>query len=150
MPGPNKKEEKKKIEEAKKAVQGEVKKLAKKTKKMAVQAKELVKEKKEIAKKKKLGPDDKKRAKEVDKKLKVIEKTCKSDAAAASKRINRMLQTYVPDDKDALPAWQKGMDRWYINILNKEPGFDIGGGARVNGQLSIKEKKAVIDFTWKW
>lgn len=150
MPGPDKKQEKKKIEEAKKAVQGEVKKLAKKTKKMAVQAKELVKEKKEMAKTKKPGPDDKKRAKEVDKKLKAIEKTCKSDADAASKRINRMLRTYVPDDKAALPAWQKGMDKWYINILNKEPGLDIGGGARVNGQLSIKEKKAVIDFTWKW
>ncbi|MFQ5624816.1 MAG: hypothetical protein ACE5FS_15640 [Paracoccaceae bacterium] len=150
MAGPDKKDEKKKIEEAKKAVQGEVKKLAKNTKKNSDEAKKLVEEKKELAKKKKPGPEDKKRVKEVDKKLKVIEKSCKSEADATAKRINRMLQTYVPDDKDALPAWQKGMDKWYIDILNREPGLDIGGGARVNGQLSIKDKKAVIDFSWKW
>ena len=150
MPGPNEKEEKKKIDAAKKAVQGEVKSLAMRTKKKAGEAKELVEEKKELAKKRKPGPEDKKRAKDVDKKLKVIEKACQSEADATSKRINRMLQNYVPDNKDALPAWQKGMDKWYIDILNKEPGLDIGGGTRVNGSLSIKEKKAVIDFTWKW
>ncbi len=150
MPCPNEKEEKKKIETAKKAVQGEVKSLAMRTKKKASEAKELVEEKKELAKKRKLGPDDKKRVKEVDKKLQDIGKACQSEADAATKRINRMLQDYVPDDKSALPLWQKGMDKWYIDILNKEPGLDIGGGNRVNGSLSIKDKKAVIDFTRKW
>ena len=150
MPGPDKKEEKKKIDEAKKAVQGEVKKLANTTKKQASEARELVEEKKTLSKVKKPGPEDKKRAKVIDLRIKAIEKTCKSEADATSKRINRMLQTYVPDDKDALPVWQKGMDKWYIDVLNKEPGLAVGGGARVNGQLSIKEKKALIDFTWKW
>lgn len=148
MPEPDPKEEKKKIEAAKKGIQGEVKKLAQKTKKKADEAKELIDEKKE--KKKPKTPDEKKRAKEVDKKLKDIQKIYAKEAEATSKRISKMLQDYAPDDKNALPAWQKGMDRWYIDILNKEPGFDIGGGVRANGDISIKDKKAKIDFSWKF
>lgn len=148
MPEPDPKEEKKKIEAAKKGIQGEVKKLAQKTKKKADEAKELIDEKKE--KKKPKTPDEKKRAKEVDKKLKDIQKIYAKEAEATSKRISKMLQEYAPDDKAALPAWQKGMDRWYIDILNKEPGFDIGGGVRANGDISIKDKKAKIDFSWKF
>ena len=26
--------------------------------------------------------------------------------------------------------------------------LDVGGGARVNGQISVKDKKALIDITW--
>ncbi len=148
MPEPDPKEEKKKIEAAKKGIQGEVKKLAQKTKKKADEAKELIDEKKE--KKKPKTPDEKKRAKEVDKKLKDIQKIYAKEAEATSKRISKMLQDYAPDDKNALPAWQKGMDRWYIDILNKEPGFDIGGGVRANGDISIKDKKAKIEFSWKF
>ncbi len=148
MPEPDAKEEGKKIEAAKKGIQSEVKKLAQKTKKKADEARELLEEKKE--KKKPSTPDEKKRAKEVDKKLKDIQKIYAKEADATSQRISKMLQEYAPDNKDALPAWQKGMDRWYIDILNKEPGFDIGGGVRANGDISIKDKKAKIDFSWKF
>jgi len=149
MPPPDKNIEKKKIKEAQKAVHVEVKKLAKTTKKQAGEAKALAKEKAELAKVKKPGPDEKKRGKVLDLKIKAIEKTWKSEADATAKRINNLLKTHVPDDKDALPTWQKGMEKWYIDILNKEPGLDIGGGARVNGDISIKDKKALIDITWK-
>lgn len=150
MPEPDSKEEKKKIEAAKKGIQIEVKKLAQKTKKKADEARELIDEKKETKKKKPTTPDEKKRDKEVDKKLKAIQKIYAKEADATSKRISKMLQDYAPDDKNALPTWQKGMDRWYIDILNKEPGFDIGGGVRANGDISIKDKKAKIDFSWKF
>lgn len=102
------------------------------------------------AQKKPKTPEAKKEAKDVDKKLKDIQKTYKKEAEATSKRINQMLKNCVPDDKEALPAWQKGMDKWYINMLNKEPGFDIGGGVRANGDISIKDKKVKIDFIWKF
>ncbi|MGB5560212.1 MAG: hypothetical protein WBN04_19635 [Paracoccaceae bacterium] len=150
MPGPDEKAEKKKIEAAKKEIHGEVKKLAQKTKKKADEARELMDEKKENAKKKPTTPDEKKRVKEVEKKLKDIQKIYSKEAEATSKRISTMLKNYAPDDKAALPAWQKGMDRWYIDILNKEPGFDLGGGVRANGDISIKDKKAKIDFSWKF
>lgn len=148
MPSPNKTAEKKKIKEAQKAVHVEVKKLAKATKKQSGEAKGLIKEKVELAKKKKPGPDDKKRKKVLDLKIKAIEKCCESEADATAKRITNLLKKHAPDDKDALPTWEKEMDKWYVDILKKEPGRSIGGGARVNGQISIKDKKALIDITW--
>ena len=150
MPKPDAKETKKKIEAAKKEIEGEVKKLAQKTKKQAKEAGELIEEKEKQKKSKPKTPEDKKKAKDVDKKLKVIQKCYMKEADATSKRINRMLQKYVPPEKDALPDWQKGMDRWYVEMLNREPGFDIGGGVRANGDISIKDKKVKIDFTWKF
>ena len=149
MPPPDKKIEDKKIKEAQKAVHVEIKKLAKNTRKQAGEAKVLAKEKAELAKIKQPGPDDKKRGKLLDLKIKAIEKTCKSEADTTAKRIANMLKSHVPDDKDALPMWQKGMAKWYVDILKKEPGLDIGGGARMNGQISVKDKKAIIDITWK-
>ena len=125
-----------------------MKKLAKNTKKQANEAKELAKEKSELAKVKKPGPDEKKRGKLLDLKIKAIEKTYKSEAESTADRITKLLKTHVPDDKEALPTWQKAMDKWYVDILKKEPGREIGGGARVNGQISIKDKKALIDITW--
>lgn len=150
MSKPDPKETKKKIEAAKKEIAGEVKKLAQKTKKQAKEAQELVEEKEKQKKSKPKTPEEKKKASDVDKKLKVIQKCYKKEAEATSKRINLMLQKYVPGEKEALPYWQKGMDRWYVDMLNREPGFDIGGGVRANGDISIKDKKAKIDFTWKF
>jgi len=148
MSPPDKKIENKKIKEAQKAVHVEIKKLAKSNKKHLGEAKELAKEKAELTKIKKPGPDEKKRGKILDLRIKTIEKTCKSKAGATAKRITKLLKSHVPDDKDALPMWQKGMDKWYVDILKKEPGLDVGGGARVNGQVSVKDKKAIIDITW--
>ncbi|MFT7595478.1 MAG: hypothetical protein ACI8R4_002807 [Paracoccaceae bacterium] len=145
---PSDKAEAQKIKEAQKAVHGEVKKLAKATKKQVDEAKALAAEKSDLAKVKKPGPDDKKRGKLLDLRIKAIEKTCKGEADATAKRIGDLLKTYVPDDKEALPMWQKGMDKWYVDMLKKEPGLDVGGGARVNGQISVKDKKALIDITW--
>lgn len=150
MPGPDDKETKKQIEKAKKDIQGEVKKLAQKTKKQAKEAKELIEEKEKQKKSKDKSPEAKKKAKELDKKLKDIKLCYKKEADATAKNVTRMLQSYVPSDRDKLPEWQKGMDRWYIDILNREPGFAIGSGVRVNGDISIKDKKAKIDFTWKF
>ena len=150
MPGPDEKAEKKKIETTKKAIAGEVKKLGKKTKPKAEEAKKLAEEKKEAQKVKKPTPEQKKKLKEIDLKLKGLQKICQSEADKTSKQIANILKMQVPDDKKALPVWQKGMDRWYIDILNKEPGLAIGGGVRVNGDLSIKDKKGVITFSGKW
>lgn len=150
MPGPESKEEQKKIDATKKTVLAEVKKLGQKTKKQAKKVKELLEEKEQIDKKSKKGPEEKKREKKIGKDLLAVQKICENEAKSANQKINKMLQTAVPADKKILPMWQKGMDRWYIDILNKEPGFDIGGGTRVNGDISFKEKKAVIKFEWKW
>lgn len=147
---PDPKETKKQIEAAKKEIEGEVKKLAKKTKKQADEARELIEQKEQQKRARPKTPEAKKEAKEVDKKLKVIQKCYAKEADATAKKINLMLQKYVPPEKDALPEWQKGMDKWYIDMLNREPGFDIGGGVRANGDISIKDKKAKIDFTWKF
>jgi len=146
MPPPDKVEAKK-IKEAQKAVHSEVKKLAKATKTHVDEAKALTKEKADLAKVKKPGPEDKKRGKLLDLRIKAIEKTCNGEADATAKRIDKLLKTYVPDDKEAQPRWQKGMDKWYVDMLKKEPGLGVGGGARVNGQISIKDKKAIIDIT---
>lgn len=150
MPGPGSKEEKKKVEETKKTVHTALKKLGTKVKKDTTKIKELIDEKAELEKKKKPAPDDKKRAKKIDKDLLTIKKACQSDATSASQQINRILQSAVPDDKNALPPWQKGMDKWYIDILNKETGLAIGGGTRVNGSISFEKNEAVITFDWKF
>ena len=154
-------DEKKQVEAAKKAIAGEVKKLAGKTKKRAQEAKELKQEKDDAKKgkppKKKKNdkggvpsPDGKARVKEIDLKLKDFEKYFQKEAGITSDRISRILQDYVPDDKAAVPTWQKGMDKWYRDLINKEPGWDIGGGVRANGDISIKDKKVKIDFSGKF
>ena len=150
MPGPDEKAEKKKIETAKKAIATEVKKLGKKAKPKAEEAKKLAEEKKEAKKVKKPTPDQKKKLKEIDLKLKSIEKICQTEAAKTSKQIANILKAQGPVDKALLPVWQKGMAGWYVDILNKEPGFAIGGGLRANGDLSIKDKKGIITISGKW
>jgi hypothetical protein len=144
------KDEKKKVDAAKKQIESEVKSLVKKTKKPVETARELLEERKEIEAKKKPTPEDQKRLKEIDKKIAEMLQVCQREADGTARRVSSMLKTEAPTDKELVPVWQKGMDKWYRDILNKEPGFDIGGGTRVNGDISIKDKKAVIDFTWKF
>jgi len=144
------KEEKKKIEAAKKEILGAVKKLTAKMKKPVQDAKKLIDEKKELEKVKKIGPDEKKKIKKIDQQLGVIRKKCEKEAGSTGKLIDLTLKNYIPDAKDALPAWQKGMAGWYINILNKEPGLAIGGNLRINGDLSIKKKQASFTISGKF
>jgi seryl-tRNA synthetase len=150
MPEPDAKAEKKKIETAKKEIQSEVKKLVKKTKKQANEARELVQQKQDCKKKRSATPEDKKQAKEIDKKLMKVQKVYEKEAAATSKSISLMLKNYVPDDKTAVKDWQKGMDRWYVDIITREPGFDLGGGVRAIPDISVKDKKAKIDFKFSF
>ncbi|MCR8723698.1 hypothetical protein [Frigidibacter sp. ROC022] len=138
--------DKKQMDGAKKSIQAEVKKLAQKTKKTTEEARKLIDEKAKAAKDKKTDP---KRLKAIDLKLKGLHQLCQKEADKSARSIGLMLKTYVPADKKAVPEWQKGMDKWYVDILKKEPGLAIGGGARVNGSMSVKDKKAMINFTWK-
>ena len=103
------KEEKKKIEAAKKDIAKEVKILAKKTQKPAEEMKELLAKQKELMKKKKLSDEEKKELKEINAKIKQALTVCKKETDTASKRLNSMLKNYVPDDKSAIPLWQKDM-----------------------------------------
>ncbi len=144
------KEEKKKIETAKKEIQGEVKKLSLKMRKPVKEAKALLEEKKTLEETKKIGPEEKKKIKKIDLKMGAIIKVCEKEAASSGKKIDLMLKNYIPDDKKALPLWQKGMSGWYINMLNKEPGLGIGGKMRVNGDISFKKKKAVFTLSGKF
>ncbi len=136
------KEEKKKIEMAKKEIKSAVKKLSLKMRKPVIEAKKLIDEKKTLEKTKKNGPEEKKKIKKIDLQLGAILKKCEKEAGTTGKLIDLTLKNYVPDEKDALPLWQKGMSNWYIDYLKKEPGLAIGGGLRLNGDLSIKKKQA--------
>ena len=149
MPGDDK-DTKKKIAEAKKKVQGEVTKLAKKTKKPMEEAKKLIEEEKEAQKKKDKSEAAKKEAKERSKKLAKLFTVCKKETEKTTKAINLHLETYVPDDKKDIPVWQKDMAPWYRDIINKEPGWSIGNDLRVNGDISICEKKAVFIMSGKF
>lgn len=149
MPGADK-ETKKKINEAKKKVEGEVKKLAKKTKKPFEEAKKLIQEEKAAQKAKDTSVEAKKDAKERAKKLKALFKVCQKETDRASKAIDLQLRNYVPDDKKDIPIWQKNMAPWYRDIINKEPGWSIGGDLRVNGDLSLKDKKGMITISGKF
>lgn len=149
MPGPDK-DTKKKIGEAKKKVQSEVKKLADKTRKPLEEARKLVEEEQEARKKKDTSPAAKKESDQRKKKLKQLFTVCKKESDKTSKAISLQLKDYVPDDKKDIPVWQKDMAPWYRTIINKEPGWAIGGGLRVNGDLSLKDKKGVITISGKF
>jgi hypothetical protein len=147
---PDQKEEKKKVDAAKKKVEREVKKLSQRTKKKSGEAKALKKEKDELKKSKVPSPDGKVRLKDIDLQLKNYEKWFTREAGVASGRIGAILAADGPEDKEAIPIWQKGMDKWYRDMVNRESGWDIGGGVRANGDISIKDKKAVIKLSGKF
>jgi len=144
------KEQKKKVEETKKKVQAEIKSLAKKTKGPAKTMKDWMAELDELEAKKKPSDEDKKKMKELRKKMSDALKVCQKEATSTSKRLNKLLTTQIPDDKAALPVWQRGMEKWYVDILKREPGLPVGGGIRVNGSLSIKEKKGMVEISGKF
>lgn len=149
MPGADK-ETKKQIAEAKKKIGGEVKKLAKKTKKPFEEAKKLIEEEKAAQKKKDKSEAAKKEAKARNKKLKLLLTQCRKETEKTAKAIDLNLKNYVPDDKDKLPVWQKDMAPWYRDLINREPGWAIGNDLRINGDLSIGEKKGVLTISGKF
>lgn len=149
MSGPDK-DTKKKMGEAKKKVGGEIDKLAKKTKKPLEEAQKLVLEEQEAKKKKDKSPEAKKKSDERGKKLKQLFTVCQKETEKTSKAISLQLKDYVPEEKEDILIWQKEMDPWYRDYINKPPGWSIGNGLRVNGDLSLKDKKGVITIGGKF
>jgi hypothetical protein len=149
MPGDDK-DTKKKIAQAKKKVGGEIKKLAAKTKKPLEEAQKLLEEEKEAQKKKDKSDSAKKEAAERAKKLKQLFTVCKKETEKTSKNISLQLKDYVPDDKKDVLVWQKDMAPWYRDLINKEPGWSIGNDLRINGDISIGDKKGVITISGKF
>ena len=75
---------------------------------------------------------------------------CQADAKGACNRINQILKTKVPDDEKTIPIWQKGMEKWYRDRIEKDPGLDLGHGVKLKGDLSIKDKQATISVCGKF
>ena len=138
------------LDDVKKQVTKEVKLMSQKTDKVCKEAKTLRDEKAELEKNKNPSPEEKKKAFDIQKSLKDLERSYLTEAESASERINRILKTSVPTDQKEIPEWQKTMAPWYREMLNKEAGLDIGKGLRLNGEISIKEKKAMIFLEGKF
>lgn len=139
-----------KIDDVKKQVTKEVKVMAQKTEKVCKEAKTLRAEEAELAKKKTPSAEDKQRTVDLRKALKDLETSYRSEADSASERINKILKTSVPTDQKEIPDWQKDMAPWYRDMLNKEAGLDLGKGLKLTGDLSIKDKKAMIFLNGKF
>ncbi len=140
----------KEIEALKKQVAAEIKLLARKTEKHCKEAKCLREEEVELAKNDAPTDDDKKRQVDLRKALQGLEKAYSSEADSASDRISRLVKGAVPTDQKAVPEWQKGMEKWYRDQLQKEPGLDLGNGLRATGDISIKDKQANIYLNGKF
>ncbi len=138
------------IDQCKKQVAKEIQLLAQNTQQVCKKAKPLRAEEAELAKKKAPSADDKKRAVDLRKALQDLEKSYLTQTESASERINRILKTSVPTGKEDIPEWQKGMDKWYRDLLQKESGLDLGNDLRLTGELSIKDKKAMIILKGKF
>jgi hypothetical protein len=138
------------FEEVKKKVAEELKQLARKTEKARQEAEKLRAEQAELAKKKDADPADKTRQIDLRKAVENLHDRCETDASNTCSRINTLLKTNVPTDQKAIPEWQKGMEKWYRDQVEKEPGFDLGGGVKLSGQVSIKDKKAMLFLSGKF
>lgn len=138
------------IEDVKRKVAAEIKVLPGKTQKCCVDAKSLRKEKTELAKKKDPSEDDKKREVDLRKALEALEKTYLNNVNTAAQCVNRVLKTSVPDDQKSWPEWQKGMEKWYRDLVEKESGLDLGDDLKLTGDISIKDKKATIILKGKF
>src|SRR5262249_29564718 len=138
------------IGKVKTQIEKEIKQLAKNTEQDCKTAKSLCEEETELAKKKDPSGDDKKRAIDLRKALQDLEKSYLTKANSTSARINDILKTNVPDDKKTWPEWQKGMDKWYRDLVEKEAGLDIGKNLKLTGEISIKDKKALIKLNGKF
>jgi|SRR5262249_42611994 len=138
------------IGKVKTQIEKEIKQLAKNTEQDCKTAKSLCEQEAELAKNKEPSGEAKKRAVDLRKALQDLEKTYLAKANSTSARIGDILKTSVPDDKQTWPEWQKGMDKWYRELLDKEAGLDIGKGLKLTGEISIKDKKALIKLNGKF
>src|SRR5947207_3234976 len=134
----------------KKTVEEELKRLAKKEQDNATDVDKLLKEAADLEKNKNPSGDDKKRLADIRKTLQNVLNSCQTDARGACNRINQVLKTKVPDDQKSIPIWQKGMEKWYRERIEKEPGFDLGRGVKLKGDMSIKDKQATISVSGKF
>ena len=138
------------FEDVKKTVEEELKRLAKKEQDDAKDADKLLKEQADLEKNKNPSSDEKKRLGDIRKTLQNILNLCQADAKGACNRINQILKTKVPDDEKTIPIWQKGMEKWYRDRIEKDPGLDLGHGVKLKGDLSIKDKQATISVGGKF
>src|SRR6185369_4895374 len=132
------------FEDVKKTLDEELKRLAAKEQDDAKDVDKLLKEADDLEKKTKPSSDEKKRLGEIRKTLQGILNSCQADAKGSCNRINQVLKTKVPDDEKSIPIWQKGMEKWYRDRIEKEPGFDLGHGIKLKGDMSIKDKQATL------
>ena len=138
------------FEELKKQVAKELKLHGQKTEADCKKAKPLREEEAELCKKKEPSDDDKARAVDLRKALQGLEKSYLTQMDSASDRLTRLLKNTVPDDKKVVPEWQKGMDKWYRDTIDKEAGLDLGNDLRLTGEISIKDKKAMLILKGKF
>ena len=138
------------FEELKKQLEKEIKLHAQKTDQACQEAKDLREKQADLEAKKDPTDQDKKQVVDLRKALKNLEDSYNKQADDTSARITRIVQNGVPDDKSMIPEWQKGMDKWYRDLINKEAGVDIGKGLKVTGDISIKDKKANIYLNGKF
>ena len=135
------------FEDVKKTLDEELKRLAAKEQDDAKDVDKLLKEADDLEKKTKPSSDEKKRLGEIRKTLQGILNSCQADAKGSCNRINQVLKTKVPDDEKSIPIWQKGMEKWYRDRIEKEPGFDLGHGIKLKGDMSIKDKQATLSVS---
>jgi hypothetical protein len=138
------------LEEVKKQVAKEIKLLAQKTEKDCKKAKELCEEQAKLADNKEPSEDDKKRVVDLHKALENFSKSYSAQLDTTNQRINQVLKTAVPKDNQTVADWQKGMAKWYKDLIEKEPGLKIGPDTTVTGDVSIKDKKATLKFNFKF
>src|SRR5277367_4260285 len=112
--------------------------------------KKVAEELKQLAKKKDATPAEKTRQIDLRKAVENLHDHCETEASSTCNRINSVLKTNVPNDQKALPEWQKGREKWYRDQVEKEPGFDLGNGVKLSGQVSIKDKKAMLSLSKKF
>jgi seryl-tRNA synthetase len=135
------------VEETKKKVAAEVKQLAKKLEKTRAEAEKLQAEQDALAKKKELTDQDKKRQLDITKMTKDYFQACQNDVNGTCGRITNVLKTDVPKDPKGVDEFHKGMSKWYVDMIEKEPGLDLGNGVSLSGELSIKDKKAMFKLS---
>jgi len=138
------------IDDVKNNVTKEIQLLAKNTQQICKKAAPLREEAAELAKNKQPSADDKKRVVDLRKALDKLQLDYQSEADETSKRISKILQTKIPNDKDQVPDWQKDMAPWYRDLINKEPGLKLGKDLRLSGDISIKDKEATIILNGKF
>ena len=134
------------VEEAKKTIKTEMQSFNKKTKKTVDEAKKLREEKADLDKKgAKLSADDKKKKFDVEKSLKDLEKQYLKEMNTTNARLQRSLKNFEPPKKE-----QGGMAKWYVDIVEKESGLNIGKDLKIWGDFDFKKKQPTLILKGKF